>query len=89
MVYWLLQREKIGNQEGDLQPLGVTWNVPRDTPQRQPMTVHGATRTGALRRARLRRHLPKMEQQNQEQQAESSRRQQQLHRFFSASTGSP
>lgn len=55
---------------GYLQPLGVTGDVPRDAAQRQPVTVHGAPRAGALRRARLRRHRARHRQQQPQGQGE-------------------
>lgn len=55
---------------GYLQPLGVAGDVPRDAAQRQPVTVHGTPRAGALRRARLRRHLARHGQQQPQGQGE-------------------
>lgn len=55
---------------GYLQPLGVAGDVPRDAAQRQPVTVHGAPRAGALRRAGLRRHLARHRQQQPQGQGE-------------------
>lgn len=46
-----------GRESPYSQSLGVAGNIPGHAAQRQPVTVHCAARAGALRRARLRRHL--------------------------------
>lgn len=53
-----------------IQSLGVAGNVPGHAAQRQPVTVHRAAGAGALRRARLRRHLTQDRQHQPQRQGQ-------------------